>query len=93
VEALRQRYPIEAVYAFGSYARGELHEASDIDLIIIGEIPGRFHERIGRVLALTALPVEPLVYTPAEFHQLHAEGSALITRVLAEGLRLYPRGE
>ena len=90
VAQLRQRYAIEAVYAFGSYARDELHEGSDVDVLIIGEIPGRFHERIGHVLELTSLPVEPLVYTPAEFRQLQGEGHPLIMRALAEGRRLDP---
>ena len=88
VAQLRARYAVDAVYVFGSYARGELHEGSDIDMLVIGEIPGRFHERIGRVLELTSLPVEPLVYTPAEAAQLRAEDNPLIIRALTESQRL-----
>jgi predicted nucleotidyltransferase len=58
------------VYLYGSFARGDFHEGSDIDLIIVGEFKGKMPQRIGTILDLTSLPVEPLVYTEAEFEQM-----------------------
>jgi len=67
---LKSRHKVKKVYLYGSFARGDLHEGSDIDLIIVGEFEGRMPQRIGRILDLTSLPVEPLVYTEAEFEQM-----------------------
>jgi len=38
--------------------------------MIVGDLKGKMPERIGQVLKLTDLPVEPLVYTPEEFDRL-----------------------
>ena len=67
---LKSRHKVKKVYLYGSFARGDLHEGSDIDLIIVGDFEGRMPQRIGKILDLTSLPVEPLVYTEAEFEQM-----------------------
>ena len=67
---LRSKHKVSKVYLYGSFARGDLHEGSDIDLIIVGEFQGRMPQRIGKILDLTSLPIEPLVYTEAEFEQM-----------------------
>lgn len=67
---LRARHAVKKVYLYGSFARGDINEGSDIDLIIVGGFEGRMHRRIERILDLTSLPVEPLVYTEAEFEQM-----------------------
>ena len=67
---LKSKHKVKKVYLYGSFARGDFHEGSDIDLIIVGEFEGRMHQRIGKILDLTSLPVEPLVYTEAEFEQM-----------------------
>lgn len=36
VKPLAQRYQVKAVYLFGSYARGEANENSDLDFLVIG---------------------------------------------------------
>lgn len=61
---------MKRVYLYGSLARGDIDEASDIDLIIVGDFEGKMHQRIERVLDLTSLPVEPLVHTEAEFEEM-----------------------
>lgn len=58
------------VYMFGSFARGEIHEGSDIDLIVVGDFKERFFERIGKIIEMTDLPIEPLVYTKEEFEEM-----------------------
>ena len=55
---------------YGSFARGDIHEGSDIDLIIVGDFKERFFDRVGKILELTDLPIEPLVYTRAEFAEM-----------------------
>jgi hypothetical protein len=79
---------VREVYLFGSFARGEVHEGSDVDLMIIGDFTGRIFDRIGMVLDMTELPIEPLVYTPAELEEMKASGNPFITEVLRTALRL-----
>jgi len=55
---------------FGSFARGEIHEGSDIDLIVVGDFKERFFERISKIIEMTDLPIEPLVYTKEEFEEM-----------------------
>ncbi|MEW6685625.1 MAG: nucleotidyltransferase domain-containing protein [Candidatus Edwardsbacteria bacterium] len=75
------------IYLFGSFARGEIHEGSDIDLIIVGDFKGRIFERIEEVLKLTDLPIEPLVYTPKEFQRMK-KTSIFLKEVIKAGKRL-----
>ena len=76
---------MDRVYLFGSFARGDIHEGSDIDLIIIGDFSERFHERIYRVLLLNDqnLPLAPLCYRPEEIEQMESEGNPFIQEALA----------
>jgi len=67
---LKKRFAITAVYLYGSFAKEEVHEGSDIDLVIVGNFKGRMFERIEEILKLTELPIEPLVYTQKEFLRL-----------------------
>lgn len=73
VKRVRSLYTIYHVYLFGSAAENALHEGSDIDLIIVGDFKERFFQRIANILALTSLPVEPLVYTKEEFEEMKQE--------------------
>ena len=83
---LKSRHKVKKVYLYGSFARGDFHEGSDIDLIIVGEFEGRMHQRIGKILDLTSLPVEPLVYTEAEFEQMKER--AFLKEILATAREL-----
>ncbi len=90
LQALRSYQP-QRVILFGSFARGDDHGLSDVDLLIVKETDRPFVERIGEVLALcdTVLPVEPLVYTPEELARLIEEGNPFIEQVLREGKVIY----
>ena len=87
-QRLRTRFKAREILAFGSYVHHELNEGSDIDLLIVGEFTERFHKRIGAVIELTKLPIEPLCYTPAEFEQLVRDKNPFIAAVLEEGVKL-----
>lgn len=78
------------VYLFGSLARGDQHEGSDIDLLVVGRFPGRALHWIGQVMERSTLPVEPLVVRPETLARRLAEGHPLYTRAMREAIRLYP---
>ncbi len=94
VETLRQYRP-KRIILFGSFARGDYHALSDIDLLIVKDSEKKFTERIVEVLDLcdSTIPVEPLVYTQAEYDRLLAEGNSFIKQALSEGRVLYDEAE
>lgn len=83
---LKTGHRVNKVYLYGSFARGDFNEGSDIDLIIVGDFEGRMPQRIKNILDLTSLPIEPLVYTEAEFEQMKER--AFLTEVLATAKEL-----
>lgn len=85
---LRRDFAVASVYLFGSFARGAEHEGSDIDLLVVGDLPGRVFEQVGEVLRRTELPVEPIVVTPGTFERHCREGHPLFRAIYDEGLRL-----
>ena len=87
---LKEALPLQQVYLFGSFATGQIHEGSDIDLVLVGQFTERFPERIFRVLELNdeGLPIEPLCYTPDEFEAMIQEENPFILEVLKTGKRL-----
>lgn len=94
VKAVRPYGP-KKVVLFGSFARNDYHGLSDLDLLIIKETKKKFLDRIFEVLELcdSAIPVEPLVYTPEEIKQLLAEGNSFIIQALSEGRVLYDEAQ
>ena len=73
---------------FGSVARGEADEWSDLDLLVVADTTRPFFERWRDFAGLFDVwpRLDLLVYTPAELERLRAEGRAFIEHVLAEGV-------
>ena len=82
MKRLKDMPQIKEVYIYGSFAQGDIHEGSDIDLIIVGDFKGRMFQRIAQITSLTELPVEPLVYTKEEFAAKKEYGNSFILNVL-----------
>jgi len=94
LEVLRPYEP-ERVDLFGSAAREEADELSDLDLVVIKRTSLPFFERLREVAKL--LPagtggVDVLVYTPEEFLRMQQEGNAF-AELIAEEARLIYGGE
>jgi len=85
---LKDALPVSEVYLYGSFATGEIHEGSDIDLLIKGDFKDRPFDRIGKVLDLTDLPIEPIVYTDEEFERLKGEQNPFIIEALKTAIKL-----
>ena len=81
------------VILFGSFARGDFNEGSDVDLIVIGDWKQDFLDRIKVLLDLNrfGLPLEPVGYTEEELEKMLAEGNRFITEVLTTGKVIYRR--
>ena len=84
-------YKPKKVILFGSFATGDVHAGSDIDLCVIKNTNERFMDRTYQVLRLinSSFAVEPLVYTEDEFKRMKEEANPLIARIVNEGKVLY----
>ena len=92
-ERLKKSYNAEKVILFGSYARGEETEDSDVDLLVIAPLKERFFERIALTKRLirdlrNGLPVSPIVLTPEETEKRKKIGDQFILDILKDGVLL-----
>jgi len=82
VDKLTSRINIKKVYLFGSVARNDYNEGSDIDLAIIGDFKERFLDRSDKILEMTELPIEALCYTEQEFEEMIRRGNPFVQEIL-----------
>jgi hypothetical protein len=82
IRRLKNIPQVKKAYLYGSFAQGDIHEGSDIDLIVVGDFKGKIFERIKLITSLTDLPVEPLVYTPEEFEYKKKAGNPFLLNIL-----------
>ena len=87
-------YKPERLYLFGSWARREEDELSDMDVVVIKDTSSSFFDRLREISGF--LPPEIgrldiLVYTPKEFARMRNEGNAFVEMILEEGSLIYER--
>ncbi len=94
VSKLKEFYKPEMVILFGSWARGDYSEGSDVDFLIVKRTKRRpLWRRVDvRRIVGTDIPMDVVVYTPREFEELQKSGSAFLKDVLKEGKILYEKG-
>ena len=84
----------EQVILFGSYARNEANEHSDVDLLIIAEsdLPRFKRSReLYKLFRPHPFSMDLLVYTPQEIEQGKRSTTSFVSTVLQEGMVLYVR--
>jgi len=81
---------VKKVILVGSLARGEVHRASDIDLIIVKETDKKFMDRLDEFYSLLTprVAMDIFVYTPEEFERMKEE-SHFLRIALRDGKVLY----
>lgn len=92
LRALKEYHP-EKIILFGSYARGEEDEYSDLDLVVIKKTRKRFLNRLKEVMILIkpTFALDILVYTPQEFKRLREERNSFIEQVIEKGKVIYEK--
>jgi predicted nucleotidyltransferase len=65
-------YCPEKIILFGSLVSGNIHDFSDIDLIVIKDSEKPFYERLKEIILLTmpSVAADIFVYTPDEFENI-----------------------
>jgi len=96
VARLRRAYDPDKIILFGSCARGDFGEDSDIDLLIVKETALRPLDRMREVYKAVYssrhyLALDPLVFTPGELAQKLNAQDYLVHEIIREGKVLYER--
>ena len=86
-------YQPEKIILFGSAARGDADEYSDLDIIIVKNTDTRFVQRLVDVTAFLPLDlaIDVFVYTPEELEAMAEEGNPFIEQALKEGKIVYEK--
>ena len=91
LEAMDRVMPLQAVYLFGSYARGDARPDSDVDLCIVADgaerqldAARRFREAICDVWPRPALTLVPIM--PGRLAEKRDRGDHFFSTVLKEGV-------
>ena len=84
---LKKDPSVRLVLLFGSLARGDASDHSDIDLIVVKETEKRFLDRLDEFYDDAREAMDVLVYTPQEFEQMKER--PFVKRALKEGKILY----
>jgi predicted nucleotidyltransferase len=84
---LKEQDEPEKVIVFGSLASGDVHEWSDVDLVIVNETQLPFLERLFQTQDLLQPEVgtDILYYTPEEFTRLCRERSFFREEIVKKG--------
>lgn len=91
IDELVKNYQPEKVILFGSRSGGEIHEDSDVDLVVIKKTAKRFTDRIEEASSSFKhiLPVDVIVYTPKEFTRMSQESWFIRDEVVKKGQVVY----
>lgn len=92
VRRVKEKYgdKVESIILFGSYARGDYHEESDIDVLVIGDVSLDELIDISFPLLLEyGVYISPHIMTVEHFSHLDREGYGFIKNVKREGKVLY----
>ncbi len=94
IEILKRNYEPEKILLFGSLADGDIHEWSDIDLLIVKKTTKRPIDRILEAVRLInpTIGIDLFIYTPDEFDTLVREKTTFLTDVSRTGKVLYEKG-
>lgn len=84
-EAIGEVQGIDAAFVYGSFARGDARDDSDVDVLVVGE--GADDAALGRGAAeasvLLGRPVELRTYTRDRLERQLAAGNAVLQRIMA----------
>ena len=94
VEVLKRNFDPEKILLFGSLADGNIHEWSDIDLVIVKKTGKRPLDRILEASRLInpTIGIDLLfIYTPEEFDTSVKEKFSFLTTIARKGKVLYEK--
>src|SRR5712691_5788634 len=87
---LGERFHPDRIILFGSYASGQPHAGSDVDLLVVMPTASEVNQSIRMTMAFEPIfPLDLIVRTPAKLERRLAEGDRFLTEILTRGKVLY----
>lgn len=95
VAILIKEYNPEKIILFGSLVSGDVHEGSDLDIVIIKETSKHPIDRQVEVYSLIKpeVGIDVFVYTHEEFEYLKSIEFSLVKEIITKGKILYEAGD
>jgi predicted nucleotidyltransferase len=88
-----ERFRPEKIILFGSYAYGQPHDDSDVDILVVMPARNELDQAVEiRHEIARQFPVDLLVRTPEKLARRVAEGDSFLVEVLERGKVLYEKG-
>jgi len=87
-----EKYKPEKIILYGSFASGKPHKDSDLDLLVIKKTRKartKRHLEVDRLLLDRTMPLDILVYTPAEIKKRLLLGDFFVKNIIKQGRVLY----
>src|SRR5437762_12725126 len=83
---IAERFDPEKIILFGSYAYGEPHEDSDVDLLVIMPARNQMDQAVRiRLTIPVSFPLDLLVRTPETLRWRLAEGDSFLREIVTRG--------
>lgn len=93
-ERLAERFPVDKIILFGSHARGDFDEESDVDLLVVADLelpPAERVPALRRSLAGFPVACDIIVKTRAEYDRWRPALNHIVSMAEEEGVVLYER--
>jgi len=87
---LGERFHPDRIILFGSYAYGQPHAGSDVDLLVVMTTASEVNQSIRMTLAFEPpFPLDLIVRTPTKLGRRLAEGSTFLEQIVTRGKVVY----
>ncbi len=92
IKEISEKLDPELIILFGSFAKNDINEGSDIDILVVANFKEDFLERIKLLMDLNKfnIPIEPIGYTKEEFEEMK-KNNLFIEEVIKKGKILYKK--
>jgi len=98
IKSVCEKFPVQRIMLFGSYARGDAHEHSDLNLCVViaptvEQWPSKswLYRAAELIEHLSSAPVAvaPYIFTTGEYDALRDQGHPLVGQIIEEGRVVY----
>jgi predicted nucleotidyltransferase len=94
LEEFFSRYSAKFIVLFGSSAKGNYNQRSDLDLLIVTDsLKGTYFDKHLKMQEMNPGGIDFFVYSTTEFEQMVKEFHLIVLEALPEGIFVYDEGE